>query len=133
MAVAIALATSGRAEPGGPSTQTATSMATPTSLRTEARERPRGVVLNCATNPNAGAGLREFRSRWNLVVGPLAMRGAAATPAYYSESFGGNKFPLYVRGGHRVTVERSATGTSFRSADRSESHASWQSGRCAAS
>jgi hypothetical protein len=35
------------------------------------------------------------------------MRGAAATPAYYSESFGGNKFQLYVKGGHRVTVELS--------------------------
>jgi len=107
MAVAVVLATSGRAETAAPSKQTATPTATPTTSRAAARERPRGVVLDCATTPGVGAGLREFRSRWNLVVGPLAMKGAAAMPAYYSESFGGNKFPLYVRGGHRVTVELS--------------------------
>ena len=107
MAVAVALVTSGRAETVAPSKHTATPSVIPTTSRAAARERPRGVVLDCATNPNVGAGLRVFRSRWNLVVGPLAMKGAAATPAYYSESFGGNKFPLYVKGGHRVTVELS--------------------------
>lgn len=91
-AIAAALATSGWAE---------------TAEANTARERPRGVVLDCATNPNAGPGLREFRSRSNLVVGPLAMKGGAATPGYYAGFFGGNKFPLYVMGGHRVTVELS--------------------------
>jgi len=107
MAVAVALATSGRAETAAPSKHTATLTATPTTSRSAARVRPRGVVLDCATNPNVGAGPRVFGSRSSLVVGPLAMKGAAATPAYYSESFGGNKFPLYVKGGHRVTVELS--------------------------
>jgi len=107
MAVAVALATSGRAETADPAMQAAGPAATPATSRLAARERPRGVVLDCATTPGVGAGLRHFRSRSNLVVGPLAMKGAAATPAYYSESFGGNKFPLYVRGGHRVTVELS--------------------------
>jgi hypothetical protein len=68
------------------------------------RERPRGPVLACPRISGIG-GLREFKSRWNLVVGPLAMKGAAARPAFYSPDFGGNKFPVLVMGGHRVTIE----------------------------
>jgi len=104
-AVAVALATSGRAETADPSKQTATP-ATPTTSRPAARERPTGVVLDCSTQSGNGAGSRQFDSRWNLVVGPLAMTGAGVTPGY-SHDFGGNKFPLLVRGGHRVTVELS--------------------------
>lgn len=98
--VAVALAVSGRAETADPSKQTAT----PTASRSAARERPRGPVMDCSSISGIG-GSREFRSRWNLVVGPLALKGAATRPAYYSDSFGGNKFPVIVRGGHRVTVE----------------------------
>jgi len=99
--VAVALATSGRAETADPSKQTATPTATPTTSSSAARVRPRGVVADCSKGSGIGAGsLSKFRSRGNLVVGPLAMTGAAVTPGY-----GGNKFPLYVRGGHRVTVE----------------------------
>lgn len=72
-----------------------------------ASKRPTGVVLGCSMQSGNGAGSSQFKNRWNLVVGPLAMMGAAANPGYYSDSFGGNKFPLLVWGGHRVTVELS--------------------------
>ncbi|MGH9204415.1 MAG: hypothetical protein ACRD2A_24570, partial [Vicinamibacterales bacterium] len=52
---------------------------------------------------------------WNLVVGPLAMSGARAVPGGYSESFHGNKFPLYVKAGHRVTLALTS-GTKGRAA-----------------
>jgi hypothetical protein len=103
MTGAVAFATSGRAESADASKQAATPTATPTTSRSAARERPRGVVLDCHTQSGIGGGLRQFRSRWNLVVGPLVMSGAAARPAYFAG--GGNKFPVYVRGGHRVTVD----------------------------
>jgi hypothetical protein len=64
---------------------------------------PRGVVLDCDTQSGIGAGLREFRSRWNVVVGPLALDGGAIRPAFYAEMR--NKFPAFVKGGHRVTLE----------------------------
>jgi hypothetical protein len=68
-------------------------------------QRPAGPRETCATRSMAefpGA----FTQRRNLVVGPLAMMGGAAftTPETVRE-FGGNKFPLLVRNGHRVTVE----------------------------
>ena len=46
-----------------------------------------------------------YSSRRNLVVGPLAMIGGGVfTGAATVREFGGNKFPLLVRAGHRVTV-----------------------------
>jgi hypothetical protein len=67
-----------------------------------------GVVANCSTRslarfPDA------FTSPRNLVVGPLALVGAGGTPAFtpFSSGVGGNKFPLLVRAGHRVTIELS--------------------------
>jgi hypothetical protein len=70
-------------------------------------EHPRGLVLDCSTQSGTGAGLRQFANRWNLVIGPLAMGGAAGPePDLDSlEPFGGDKFPLYLKGGHRVTLE----------------------------
>jgi hypothetical protein len=48
---------------------------------------------------------RAFADSRNLVVGPLALIGAGAyTPASVVREFGGNKFPLLVKAGHRVTV-----------------------------
>lgn len=66
-------------------------------------------------HPGAGTvGCREqsgarfpgaYRSRHNLVVGPLAMIGGGVfTDAATVRRFAGNKFPLLVRAGHRVTV-----------------------------
>jgi hypothetical protein len=75
----------------------------------QGRERPRGAVENCATRSEAsfpGA----FTNPRNLVVGPLALMGAANSPSAVSNSTGTEvfqKFPLLVRNGHRVTVELS--------------------------
>ena len=69
---------------------------------------PAGVRETCSTRSMAdfpGA----FTSRRNLVVGPLALMGGGTytTPETVRE-FGGNKFPLLVKAGRRVTVELSA-------------------------
>ena len=72
-----------------------------------ARAHPRGVVADCAMQSGAsfpGA----FTNSGNLVVGPLAMIGARGTPSF-SPSFHGQKFPLLVKAGHRVTLELSRT------------------------
>jgi hypothetical protein len=101
-AVAI-LAASGRAESSGPSKQTATPTVTPTTLRATVRDRPRGVVADCSTRSEArfpGA----FINPRNLVVGPLVLIGAGGTPVFGRT---GNKFPLLLRAGHRVTVQLS--------------------------
>ena len=45
-----------------------------------------------------------FTSQRNLVVGPLVLIGGAYTDAATVREFGGNKFPLLVAAGHRVTV-----------------------------
>jgi hypothetical protein len=47
-----------------------------------------------------------FTSSRNLVVGPLVMVGAAGTPSF-APSFHGQKFPLLLKPGHRVTLELS--------------------------
>jgi hypothetical protein len=66
--------------------------------------RPRHAREDCSTRSEAdfpGA----FTSKRNLVVGPLVMIAAAAeTDATTVREFGGNKFPLLVKAGHRVTV-----------------------------
>lgn len=81
----------------------------PSASRDAVEERPRGVVADCAKGSGVPQGsLSVFRSRGNLAVGPLAMSGAARVPAFYSPEVGGNKFPLYVKAGHRVTVALSA-------------------------
>ncbi len=45
-----------------------------------------------------------FTNPRNLVVGPLALVGAASTDAATVREFGGNKFPALVKAGHTVTV-----------------------------
>ena len=68
---------------------------------------PAGAVLaNCAGR-SAADFPQAFTSRHNLVVGPLVIVGAGGTPTY-SGSFGGQKLPLLVLAGHRVTVALSA-------------------------
>lgn len=72
------------------------------------RDRPRGVVSDCAKGGLGGGqghgDLNAWKAARNLVVGPLAMTGAAVIPGFYSPAFHGNKFPLYVLAGHRVTL-----------------------------
>jgi hypothetical protein len=65
---------------------------------------PTGVVETCAHQSGARFP-RGFTSRDNLVVGPLAMIGGRRfTDAATVRKFGGNKFPLLVAAGHRVTI-----------------------------
>jgi hypothetical protein len=105
MAVAAALATSGRAEPRGSTKQAATSTATPKTSRAAARERPRGVVEGCSRIAGVMAS-REFTLQRNLVVGPLAILRAGRTMGYVETGDGiGDKLFVLVRGGHRVTLE----------------------------
>jgi len=101
--VAVALATSGRAETAAPAKQTAMPMAMPITSRAAARERPRGVVEDCSRISGVGA-RRDFWIRSSLVVGPLALLHAAPPWAYRVE---GEKLFVVVRGGHRVTLELS--------------------------
>lgn len=70
-----------------------------------AAERPRGAVEDCSTTPGWGSS-GAFTSRWNLVVGPLALKGAGVMLGY-AEQVGGNKLFVFVKGGHRVTLELS--------------------------
>ena len=66
-------------------------------------ERPRGVVEDCSSSPGWGD-VHAFSRRSSLVVGPLAVRGAGVMLGY-AEQVGGNKLFVFVRGGHRVTLE----------------------------
>jgi hypothetical protein len=67
-----------------------------------AESRPHGAVEDCSTTPGWGR-LDEFTSRQNLVVGPFAVERGKVLG--YSPTVGGQKLFVYVRGGHRVTVE----------------------------
>jgi hypothetical protein len=103
-AIPTGAALAARAETAAPGRQAAT----PTRTVTTSGAYPRGHVLDCDTQSATGGGLDNFRSPTTLVVGPLAMLGARGTP-FYSASFGGNKFALYVKAGHRVTLELSSS------------------------
>jgi hypothetical protein len=70
-----------------------------------AATRPTGVVESCAGQSTANFP-RAFTSRDNLVVGPLVLVGAGRlTPADTVREFNGNKFPVLVAAGRRVTIE----------------------------
>ena len=95
LAIASAFAGSSLAQPRGSTIAAALS------------KPPSGVIADCAKGSGIGRGgslNKVFGSRRNLVVGPLAISGAAEIPGFYSESFGGNKLPVYVKAGHRVTL-----------------------------
>ena len=91
MAVAVILATSGHAETADPAKQ--------------ARERPRGVVVNCSSI-NLNGSLRAFTYRRNLVVGPLVLRNAGVM-LEYAPAPAGTRSSCSSGGGHRVTLELS--------------------------
>jgi hypothetical protein len=68
---------------------------------------PRGTTVGCAKRSEANFP-RAFADSRNLVVGPLALVGAGSyTPASVVREFGGQKFPLLVKAGHRVTLRLS--------------------------
>ena len=73
--------------------------------RASAERPPAGYEARCARQSGAsfpGA----FTSRDNLVVGPLALIGAARfTPPATVREYDGNKFPALVRAGRTVTVK----------------------------
>jgi hypothetical protein len=99
--VAVVLAACGGSRTDGTVREAAVS--TPTPVRGAPHTRPRGVVEDCSTRSQAsfpGA----FSDPDNVVVGPLVLVGAAATPASTVREFGGNKFPALVKAGHRVTL-----------------------------
>jgi hypothetical protein len=89
-------------EPDGPSDRAATRPAGSSATQLSARERPRGVVEDCSTR-SEGSFINPFSDPGNLIVGPLVLVGAGGTPEFVRE-FGGNKFPLLVKPGHRVTI-----------------------------
>ncbi len=67
--------------------------------------RPKGEPATCRHQSGASFP-KAFALKRNLVVGPLAFVGGATfTSADTVRRFGGNKFPLLLRSGHRVTVE----------------------------
>ena len=101
-ATAVALLAEGGSDPRG--------VAEPLSRAEPAPgggKRPTGVVVGCSRRSEArfpGA----FTSSRHVIVGPLVLVGAAYTPASTVREFGGNKFPLLVQAGRRVTVRLSA-------------------------
>jgi hypothetical protein len=104
-AVAVIVATSGRAETTHSPKQMFTAM--PAHRHSAARERPRGFVEDCSRIRGVMAA-REFTLRRNLVVGPMVILYAGRTLAYVGSDDGiGNKLFVLVRGGHRVTLELS--------------------------
>ena len=106
MIVAATLVTSTSAQTTDRAGKT-TRSATLTASREAASERARGAVEDCSTSQGwPGGSVREYTSRWNRVVGPLALEGAGLMLGY-AESVGGNKLLVHVRGGHRVTLELS--------------------------
>jgi hypothetical protein len=65
---------------------------------------PTGVIETCAHQSGASFP-HAFTSRNNLVAGPLAMIGGRTfTDPQTVRRFEGNKFPLLVAAGHRVTI-----------------------------
>jgi hypothetical protein len=95
--VALAAAAAGCGGSGDPAP------ATP-AAETMPSRRPHAVVEDCSTRSFArfpGA----FADPRNVVEGPLVLVGAAYTPPAVVREFGGNKFPLLVAAGHRVTLE----------------------------
>jgi hypothetical protein len=82
-----------------------------TVAQTAAAKPPRGVVANCSTRSEA-AFPGAFTNRSNLVLGPLVLTGARGSPPF-APSFHGQKFPLLVRAGHRVTLALSPNTRKF--------------------
>jgi hypothetical protein len=104
--VILTVSACGTSEPSATARQAAVATLTSMTARGIAGEPPRGVVEDCSTRSEAsfpGA----YSDPRNLVVGPLALIGAAHTPARVVRELGGNKFPALVEAGHRVTVELS--------------------------
>lgn len=79
---------------------------------TAAAKPPQGVVEDCASQSSTSFGA-EYDDPDNLVVGPLAMLGAAHVRAETVREFGGDKVLVLVKAGHRVTVAVETGGASL--------------------
>src|SRR3954464_13666542 len=96
---------------GGASTRSASETPGPPHLAVDANH-PEGVMVGCSRRSEAnfpGA----YADSHNLVAGPLVLVGGAYTPASVVREFGGNKFPLLVKAGHRVTLRLPAHRRGF--------------------
>jgi hypothetical protein len=100
---ALTLAASGESQRGGTAREAAARTPTPTPAQGASRKRPHGVVEDCSTRSEASFPA-AFSDPRNVVVGPFVLDGAAYTAPETVREFGGNKFPVLVRVGHRVTV-----------------------------
>ncbi len=67
------------------------------------QERPRGVVVDCSSR-SAASFSGAYSGDDNVVVGPLALLGAAYTDPETVREFGGDKIMALLRPGHRVTI-----------------------------
>jgi hypothetical protein len=97
--MALALAACGGAETGDAPSRAAASE----PAENAPRPRSRAAVEDCSTRSEAsfpGA----FSNPDNVVVGPLVIVGAAVTAAITVREYGGDKLPVLVRAGHRVTL-----------------------------
>lgn len=76
----------------------------PSTGFTDTERTPAPTAENCSTRSEAEFG-GAFDDPANLVAGPFALVGAALpTSAGVLESHGGQKHPVLVRAGHKVTV-----------------------------
>jgi hypothetical protein len=114
LAVAAATALIAVLAAGGRDPEPAASTAAPTTSPDRAVVNGlNGVMENCNTRSEADFG-RAFIDSANLVLGPLAMVGAGAfTPPSVVRRFRGEKFPLLVKAGHRVTIEVPPSARTF--------------------
>src|SRR5262245_2151295 len=81
----------------------AVAAAAPVVATGSSAKRSRAAVEKCSTRSEAsfpGA----YSDPANVVVGPMAMSGAAFTDERTVREVGGNKFPLLVRNRHRVKI-----------------------------
>ena len=104
MVAAVIAATAAVAIPGFEESVTATqpTLASNDDNASAGKQRSAGAREKCSTRSEASFPA-AFTSADNLVVGPLALVGAGGRVGY-SRAFGGQKFQLLVRNGHRVTV-----------------------------
>jgi hypothetical protein len=96
-----------------PSRATSPPNSAPAGSRQAIPAHLKGVTEDCGTRSEADFG-PAFGDPANLVVGPLAMVGAAEfTPPSVVRRFGGQKYPLLVKAGHSVTIEVPAGARTF--------------------
>jgi hypothetical protein len=97
----------------GPSPTISPPASAPADRQQAMPARLKSVTEDCGTRSEADFG-PAFGDSANLVVGPLAMIGAAElTPASVVRRFGGQKYPLLVKAGHSVTIDVPARARTF--------------------